>query len=276
MLDEGAGLKDIAKDEFSAFVKYFRGFQRYQALTTDERDYKSKVLVITGDPGTFKSAAVSRLRNGYHVVRPTSKGQGCWYDGYEPGHHSTVIFDDFTGGWMPYHNVLELCDRYACQVQTKGGTAQFKPVAMGFTSNYPADQWYPGMDFAALERRIDLWFEHLRTDANDDARGLVPGDIVVRVKKGAAENHPMFEVLEQIGDKEWKLAKEIQDEIADTQLDPQVEADQWRILYGETAEPDGIDEVEMIDDGSAEPSHESISSDDEDIDDLDSGSDMME
>ena len=121
-------MKHVAKESFRTYVKFFRGLEKYRTLTTSKRHWKTKVMVITGDPGTFKSYSIGKLRGRYHVVRPNNKSAGCWFDGYEPDHHPTVVFDDFTGQWMPYHNLLELTDRYACQVPTKGGTSQFKPL----------------------------------------------------------------------------------------------------------------------------------------------------
>lgn len=264
MMDEGASMEHVAREEFSSFVKFYRGFQKYQTLTTSERDFKTQVVAITGDPGTFKSYSLSKLRGRYHVVRPTAKGNGCWYDGYEPNKHATVIYDDFTGGWMPYNNILEICDRYACQVQSKGGTLQFRPLVVGITSNYPADVWYPGMDFSALERRIDLHFTHHRCDAPDDARGLVAGDIVVTRVKGHIGFHPLHDYLEKCPNSEndYKFTEEFQHSIMDTQPDIDTSGDFWKTMFQEMELPDpesepelsddlshhGIDEVEEIDD----------------------------
>lgn len=279
MMDSGAAMKDVAMAEFSAFVKYFRGFQKYQTLTTSKRSFKSQVIVITGDPGTFKSYSLSRLRGRYHVVRPTAKGQGCWYDGYEPGKDTTVVYDDFTGGWMPYHNLLELTDRYACLVQSKGGTIQFRPLVIGFTSNYGADQWYPGMDYAALERRIDQHYTHVRADADNDAKGIRKDDIIVTKLKGQIQNHPLYDCLKRIPPppaglgpdqereyEEYKLTKEFQDELADTQYSDETVDEFWKTMYRREDEPDEAMEPELSEDVQSfeyNPDVVSLSSDDD-------------
>jgi hypothetical protein len=110
-----------------------------------------------------------------------------------------VVFDDFTGGWMPYHNLLELTDAYECLVQSKGGVLQFSPCVIAFTSNYPPTEWYRDANiiYGALDRRIDVQFEHRRVDANfDGPPGLVPGDIVIEVKRGLIQYHPLYDLLE--------------------------------------------------------------------------------
>lgn len=278
MMDAGASMKHVAMQEFPAFVKYFRGFQKYQTLTTSKRTFKSQVMVITGDPGTFKSYSLSRLRGRYHVVRPTAKGAGCWYDGYEPGQHVTVVYDDFTGGWMPYHNLLEITDRYACQVQSKGGTLQFRPLVIGFTSNYGSDQWYPGMDYAALERRIDQHFTHTRCDANNDAKGIRADDIVVTVLKGSVRHHPLFDCLRRVtplpgglgpegerAKEEYILDTQFQDELADTQYADETLDDFWQTMYRRMDTPDEEIEPELSEDMAINL----ISSDEDEVDEDD-------
>lgn len=255
IIDAGGNLSDVADQETEAFVKYFRGLQKLVNYRTSERDFKSNVIVITGDPGTFKSGAISRLKEKYYVVRPTHGNSGCWYDGYEPGRHLSVVFDDFNGGWMPYHNVLELTDRYGCQVQSKGGTVQFKPTFIAFTSNIPAELWYQNdkLPFGALERRINLWFIHSRVEAANDARGLVAGDIVVTVKKGSVGAHPLHKVLVKVPDdehntNEWKIPAHIQAELDHTQLAPEAEEELWLEGYGDLDVPNEEEEPELSDD----------------------------
>ncbi len=265
MMDEGASMKHVATEEFSAFVKFFRGFQRYQTLTTSKRNFKSQVMVITGDPGTFKSYSLSKLRARYHVVRPTAKGAGCWYDGYEPGTHCTVIYDDFTGGWMPFNNLLELTDRYACQVQSKGGTLQFRPIVIGFTSNYIASQWYPAMEYSALERRIDEHYTHHRVEAGDDNLGLVVGDVGVRCLKGDITHHPLYDYMYTCGDGEtWRIDDETQKSLVGADMNSETGDEFWKVMYKVQDLPDEEYEPELSDD----MSHVSISDDSEDSDDI--------
>ncbi len=261
LIDDGATIKDIATTEFPAFVKFFRGIQKYQALTTAEREHKTRLIIITGTPGTFKSFGLSRMRRRYHVVKPTGNG-GCWYDGYDPVGHDCVILDDFNGSWMPYTNLLEITDRYACQVQTKGGTVQFTARAIGITSNTPADAWYANMDYAALERRTELHYTHVRCDAPSDAKGLAVNDILVTCIKGPIECHPLFDLLQKVSATEYKLDTDFQAEIAEMQGSPEDVQDAWNTIYEEYDVPNEVDEPELSDD----MSKMSISSDDDELD----------
>jgi len=268
-LDGGATLTDIARENFVPFVKFYRGFQKYQAITVGQRNHKTQVMVITGTPRTFKSYSLARVQRGYHVVRPTASGGGCWYDGYDSNAHDAVILDDFNGGWMPYHNLLELTDRYACQVQTKGGTVQFRPIVLGLSSNTPADTWYPSMDFSALDGRIELHFTHLRCDAPDDAKGLVAGDIVVTCLKGNIRHHPLFEWMTPCGEDmdanpEYKLGLDFQLDMAEKDMPEDVKDQFWELVYQEES-MDLDDALELSDDlqASVKLEKQSISSEEE-------------
>ncbi len=279
MLDDGATLADVAREHFTPFVKFHRGFTKYQSLTTERRNHKTQVMVITGTPRTFKSYALNRIQHGYHVVRPTTSNAGCWYDGYDSNEHNAVIFDDFGGSWMPYHNLLELTDRYACLVQTKGGTVQYRPYVMGFSSNYPADAWYPSMEFPALDGRIDLHFTHVRCEAPDNAKGLVNGDIVITCLKGSPRHHPLFEWLtacgcDELSHPQYKLGLDFQRDMAEAQMSEEVKDDFWAAVYKESS-----DDVELSDE--PEMKYEIISSDEEmpgssDIDDSYVGEDIQD
>ena len=70
MLDSGATMREISSSHFEPWCKHYRAFGKYQAMMMDERNYKTRVLVITGDPGTYKSFSASMLKDRYHVVRP--------------------------------------------------------------------------------------------------------------------------------------------------------------------------------------------------------------
>lgn len=155
-IDGGASTDDIARapEHFANYVRYNRGFRSYEDTLSQPRNFKSQVCVFHGEPGTFKSFSAARYKDCYEVVRPTGKNQPVWFDGYNPREHVSVSFDDFYG-WMPFHSLLQICDRYGCRVQVKGGTKQFRPTFVLFTSNAPPSRWYKydeNMRLEALER----------------------------------------------------------------------------------------------------------------------------
>jgi hypothetical protein len=68
------------------------------------------------------------------------------------------VIDDFYG-WLPWSFLLQLCDRYAMRVPTKGGHLPFLSKVIIFTSNVHPSEWYdyiskPHMKLDALLRRI--------------------------------------------------------------------------------------------------------------------------
>jgi len=182
---------------------------------------KTQVVVFEGDPGCYKSYAASCFKNSYPVVRP-GNGQPVWFDGYQPEQHCAVLFDEFAS-WLPYHQLLELCDKYACRVQVKGGTVQFKAIFAVFTSNKPAEEWYPGMLWGALERRIDLRFSHTRAEAANDKLGVAMGDVLIRCLKGAARHHPLWRFMQATSEEGlFKLDEEGVRATFDTQPDDDI------------------------------------------------------
>lgn len=229
-IDGGHSANDVGRvDEyFGNYIRYHRGFERYEAALVGERTFKSQVVVIYGDPGTLKSYSTSRFRNIYEVVRPSGKNQPVWYDGYNPREHTTVSYDDFYG-WMPFHSLLQICDRYGCQVQAKGRAIQFRPGFITFTSNTSPDKWYKygeGMEYAALERRLDFVAEHRRAEAANDRLGIAIGDIIVTIHKGRGRMHPLYEFMTELEDGTWRLEMALP--IMDTQMDEDAIDDLYR------------------------------------------------
>ena len=67
-----------------------------------------------------------------------------------------LIIDEFYG-WLSWTEILRLCDRYPCQVETKGGSVQFVSKTLVFLSNQHLLEWYnnPKCQYPALARRIE-------------------------------------------------------------------------------------------------------------------------
>lgn len=224
-IEGGASTDDIGRVDahFGNYVRYNRGFRSYEDALVQPRAHKSQVVVFYGDPGTFKSYAASRFKDSYEVVRPTGKHGPVWFDGYNPREHTTVCFDDFYG-WMPYHNLLQICDRYQCRVQAKGHTKQFRPTFVVVTSNSAPVDWYKegaGIQFSALDRRIDFVAQHYRSDVEHAQYGI--GDILIRVHRGFPRCHPLHRFMMPVdGDAHgtlYVLNMPLMDEdVLDTQL----------------------------------------------------------
>lgn len=161
-IQEGATEKEIGDEFFADYLRYGSGIRRYMALCSavEPRNFKSKVTVLWGPPGTGKSHyATSR---GVAFILTSSNYP--WFDGYKGG---DVLIDDFYG-WMPFHKLLVLLDRYPAKVQIKGGIVEWAPKNIYITSNRLPESWYsdPNLDIRALNRRIEETI-HLETVYNE-------------------------------------------------------------------------------------------------------------
>lgn len=193
LIDEGASMKMVADHDFGYYVRNHRGLNQYRSISTKGRNKKSLVFLFVGGPGTGKSAAADSFMDNY-AVPPGSSGT-VWYDEYEPGHHKTVIFDDFTGAWCQWRELLRLTDAYKMLVNTKGGHIPFKPEAIVFTANYSPERWYSNEavpDKAPFMRRVDYHWQYYLKHATN-AEWMIP-DAVRIALLGFEERHPMLPV----------------------------------------------------------------------------------
>lgn len=154
-IDAGCSLPKIARENFSAFIRYGRGIATYRSLTTLPRNFKTEVRVFYGPPGTGKShlARVYGEDSQYWLRRGTT---GVWFDNYDYEH--TLVIDDFHG-WLPFELFLQLCDQYPLLVDTKGSVAQFVSKSIIITTNRLPHLWYQAkFPVAAILRRIICYY----------------------------------------------------------------------------------------------------------------------
>jgi len=137
MLDEGRPLVEIARENFSAFVRYERGFRSYARLIATRRDWPMEILVLVGPSGTGKTRRAREL-----AAEQTSfwKNKSNWWDGYEGQH--TVVWDEFYGACCSFSELLQILDRYPYSVPVKGSTVEFTSRRIIFTSNQEPQDWY--------------------------------------------------------------------------------------------------------------------------------------
>lgn len=151
-LDEGASLKAIKDEHFNSWCRYRQSFAIAKQMGQPKRDFKTQVAVIWGPTGTGKSRFVQE-KSGDSIYW---KSDQKWWDGYN--NQDYVCLDDFYG-WIKYHDMLRLLDRYPLQLETKGGQVEFNSKRIWITSNKHPREWYKDITpekYAALERRIDV------------------------------------------------------------------------------------------------------------------------
>ena len=154
------GLAEAFESEFSSAIKYARGCSEYIKikLSSYTRTAKTTVWVFTGAPGCGKSSLAHALAKHFGCelyVKPMSEK---WFDYYDPLKHRAILLDDFTG-WIPYGQLLQICDRGQSFVEVKGTTVPFLAEHLFITSNVPWKQWYDWTDKkvpGAFQRRIDF------------------------------------------------------------------------------------------------------------------------
>lgn len=189
-LDEGAEPWDLADDHWGTTVRYHKAFQAYKHHKTGERSWKTRVMVFYGAPGTGKSRAAFEFPDAFVV--PASNGTQ-WMDGYVPGRHRVVIFDDFHAS-VPAHVLLRLLDEYPMQYPTKGGFVQFKPAAVILTSNYHPREWYDWnnikADFDAFERRVDVQWCYFKPETPADKAWCEENNAHCLIKSEKGDWHP--------------------------------------------------------------------------------------
>lgn len=147
----GATCAEIASDHPDTFVRYHRGILSLQFILSKPRSFKTEVTVIHGATGVGKSRwAMEKYGEAAYWKLPNSK----WWDGYT-GQEVSII-DEFYG-WLSWTEILRLCDRYPCAVESKGGVLQFRSKHIVFLSNEHPISWYtnPKCKYPTLARRIE-------------------------------------------------------------------------------------------------------------------------
>lgn len=150
MLEEGKTEEELWDEHLGTMVRYYRGIREFIRIRTPDRDFKTRVIVLYGPPRTGKS---KWIMDNYRRVYWKPRGE--WWDGYT--NQETVALDDFYG-WLPYDQLLRLCDRYPLLVPTKGGFTNFVGRTLCFTSNKLPREWYSRVDdLTAFYERVDEW-----------------------------------------------------------------------------------------------------------------------
>lgn len=131
LVKSGKGMKDIIEVATN-----------YQSLKIGEcllkymekaRDWKTKVIWIWGASGTGKTRQALDVLTRLYGKTPYIKTPrtGKWFDVYDAD--EGVILDEVDRDTC-YSTLKELCDRYPCRVETKGGMRQFLAKTIYITS----------------------------------------------------------------------------------------------------------------------------------------------
>jgi len=176
-LDKRVSVKTIAKENFSTWIKYYKGMDKYRELQTVRREgQQSFCIVLFGESNSGKSRLANELFADSYWI---SMGNcGVWWDAYEQ--QEGVVFDEFKG-WIKFNDFKRLIDQYPLTVDSKGAQREFNSRYVVFTSNFDPREWYDRptrADIDAFDRRIHIALEAKRRDSIDGNH-----DVVCRVLK---------------------------------------------------------------------------------------------
>lgn len=172
-LDDNKSMKFVSKEHFHPYLKYHRGIQNYRRIQQAVRTEKSFVGVIIGETGVGKSKLMADRFPGAFWKSCNDK----WWDDYD--FQDVVIIDEYYG-WLPYHYLLRLLDRYPLNVESKGGMLNFNPKQIWICSNAEPENWYKfneRMKYSPLERRIDFYAIMSAGGTLDIKKGNNPFDV---------------------------------------------------------------------------------------------------
>ncbi len=152
-----AALEGMGVVSRTANMQQIRVAEKYLEYNEPKRDWKPKVIWLWGASGCGKTRTAHEevkeaTGDDFYVKSTATK----WWSGYDA--HDGVIIDDFRKTWWKYDEMLRLLDRYACQVEVKGGHRQMRARVMYITSILHPNQVYDYNEaepWAQLERRID-------------------------------------------------------------------------------------------------------------------------
>lgn len=165
-LKHGADVREVALKYSDTFVKYHKGIVALQAQLVAPALVDRVVFVLHGPAGSGKTRHVYDAFPIDRIYTPLLPGHGVvWFDGYRPGFHKVVLFDDYdrqSRMLLSHHKFVT--DRYIYNAPVKGGTVYIDAPIVIFTSNEAPQFWFGDLTDAhndAISRRITKsWYVH--------------------------------------------------------------------------------------------------------------------
>ena len=104
-------------------MQHYRGLYELYDINGQNRvrNFKTRVTVLCGAPGTCKSRLAAQIAQQYSSMYYKTRDE--WWDNMPPN-CDFVIIDDYYG-WLKYDKLLKILDRYPYQVPVKGSYINF-------------------------------------------------------------------------------------------------------------------------------------------------------
>lgn len=149
-LADGANMRAVVRKAQSyQSVQMARVYLSYHEK---KRDFKPEVRWYWGRTGVGKTRSAEAWlgTEDTYICNESNK----WWDGYDA--HENIIIDDMRKDFAKFHVLLRILDRYAYQVEIKGGYRQLLCKRIAITTPYPPEEMYcTREDVGQLMRRID-------------------------------------------------------------------------------------------------------------------------
>lgn len=155
-IDEGKSMLDVAQMNFGSFVRYNKGFEKYQFMVRQKaaRTFrKLETFVYWGDSGTGKTRKAFEENPDALIMHGTIMKKN-WWDGYD--FNKTLIIDEYDSQ-VPITHMLQILDGYPMRLATKGGHTWAAWTKVIITSNVEPKLWHKNAKpehRAALKRRL--------------------------------------------------------------------------------------------------------------------------
>lgn len=154
-LVSGSSIRAVGVEWPLVYVRHHRGLAALHGILHPAAPRPTvRVFVLHGPTGSGKSRCVQRCYP-WAYWWPIPQNSGAYAAGYTG--ERVCVFDDFHG-WVPFHLLLRICDRYPLTVNTQGSSTGFHASLIVFTTNRHPREWYDRtkIHYPALERRMHV------------------------------------------------------------------------------------------------------------------------
>lgn len=152
MMDEGkiSNAQELADHSMSQFCQYGRPLKQYMDMKQKKRKWAVKVYILWGPAGSGKSRMANESTDCFLTISGDPKNP--FVSGYDG--EDIVCFDDFDPSMLTRESFLKLTDGFhPYRINIKGGTSNWKPTEIYFTTNIDPRTWYGGRD-ESINRRV--------------------------------------------------------------------------------------------------------------------------
>lgn len=162
MLDKGDSMLEVAQEHFGDFVRYHRGFEKYQNMINRKNSQirrSVEVTLILGPTGCGKTQSVLDEFGDEKVYIVEFDGPTVWWDGYIG--QKVILLDDYDNNFkLP--RLLRILDVYKIRLPIKGGFTWARWQKVFITMNLHKDELH---SHAKTEHRNAL-FRRIKVTKN--------------------------------------------------------------------------------------------------------------